>query len=79
MVPHNTAKEITAQLAVQSLETGLEAAATADDCWATIQGGCEEFGFYATRMQLAGQLFSCPKEKSPLRAWAMRIPISKTA
>ncbi len=69
-------REITAYLAVQNLEEGLEAARTANECWSAIRVGCKEFGLHAVRMQLGGYLF---QESDDLpQSWAMRIPISQS-
>jgi UDP-GlcNAc:undecaprenyl-phosphate GlcNAc-1-phosphate transferase len=71
-------REITTHLAVQTFEEKLGAATTADDCWAVIQGGCEEFGLNANRMQLAGHIFHCHGDSGSRRSWAMRIPFSES-
>jgi UDP-GlcNAc:undecaprenyl-phosphate GlcNAc-1-phosphate transferase len=68
-------RQITAQLAVQTFEEGLEAAETADDCWAVIRGGCEELGLHAIQMQFAGHLFYCDGDSGARRSRAIRIPI----
>jgi hypothetical protein len=66
-------QEIIADLAVQAFEQKLEAAQTADDCWAVIQSGFEEFGLQANRMQFAGHMFRSAGHKG---MYSMRIPVS---
>jgi UDP-GlcNAc:undecaprenyl-phosphate/decaprenyl-phosphate GlcNAc-1-phosphate transferase len=70
-------REIAVHLAVWTLEEGLETAETADDCWAAIQGACREVELDPVRMQLAGRLFRCDRDRAAARSWAMRIPISE--
>jgi UDP-GlcNAc:undecaprenyl-phosphate GlcNAc-1-phosphate transferase len=67
-------REIIADLAVQTFKEKLEAAETADACWTVIQGGCEELGLHANRMQLAGHIFASHGNSG---GWAMRIPVSE--
>jgi UDP-GlcNAc:undecaprenyl-phosphate GlcNAc-1-phosphate transferase len=69
-------REIATHLAVQTFEDNLQAATTADDCWAVIQGRCEEFGLHANRMQLAGHIFHYLGDSRSRQSWAMRIPFS---
>jgi UDP-GlcNAc:undecaprenyl-phosphate/decaprenyl-phosphate GlcNAc-1-phosphate transferase len=68
--------EVTAQLAVQTLEAGLNAAGTVDDAWTVIQGGCEELGLHASYMQLAGNSFHSTPGNGSHHSWDIRIPIS---
>lgn len=70
-------REIRTQLAAQRLEKGLKAATTAEHCWTLIEDVCEELGFHATRMQVAGRTFEGCGDSSSLRSWSMRIPISE--
>lgn len=70
---------VSAHIALQTLESTLASAATIDDCWTAIQNACEEFGFYAIRMQLAGVPFYSVHDTDDLRFWAMRIGISKSS
>jgi hypothetical protein len=67
-------RDISADLAVQAFEQALQAAESADEYWAAIQGGCEEFGLYAIQMQLTGHLFRSYGDGDS-RSRAMRIPI----
>lgn len=69
-------REINAQLAIQSFEQNLCAAATADDCWEVIQRESEGFGFYPVGMQFAGRTFVPRIGHDPGSSWAIHIPIA---
>ena len=69
-------REINAELAVQTFEQGLEAAATADDCWAVVESASHEFGFRAIRMRLAGRIFGAQNGHDSPRSSAIGIAIS---
>lgn len=68
-------KEIHAQLAVQSFQSGLLAARTAKECWETVQRTSPDFGFDVIRMRLASRIFGQP-ERTFLSS-AIRIAISE--
>lgn len=69
-------REITAYLAMQNLEKGIESAKTVSECWEAIQGACEQFSFHVTSMRLAGNVFRGQHEAT--QSWAMHITISKS-
>lgn len=70
-------REINAELAVQSFEASLQAAATPQDCWAIVERVSHEFGFRATRMRLAGWIFGAKDPEDAARASAIAIAISE--
>jgi UDP-GlcNAc:undecaprenyl-phosphate GlcNAc-1-phosphate transferase len=68
-------REINAELAVQTFEQGLRAAATAEDCWDVLGRAAEEFGFHLIRMRLAGRMFENGPET--MRSSAISIAITE--
>ena len=70
-------REINAELAVQTFEADLGAAATVDDCWAIVERASNEFGFRATRMRFAGRMFGARNGDDCARSSAIGIAISQ--
>jgi UDP-GlcNAc:undecaprenyl-phosphate GlcNAc-1-phosphate transferase len=70
-------REIHAELAVQTFEGGLEAAATADDWWAVVQRAAYDFGFHVIRMRLANRIFGVQNGRDSMRSSAISIAISE--
>jgi UDP-GlcNAc:undecaprenyl-phosphate/decaprenyl-phosphate GlcNAc-1-phosphate transferase len=68
---------INAELAVQSFEADLEAAATPHACWLLIERVSHEFGFRATRMQFSGRMFGAQKRDDGTGSSAIVIAITK--
>ena len=69
-------RHLNAQIALQTIEQKLTAAASLDDCWSVIQAAANEFGFHQIRMQFAGRLFEHGEDITPLQWWTIRVPIS---
>lgn len=69
-------KEINAELAVQTFEQALSAAATPDDCWEEVQRASDEFGFHVLRMRLASRMFEA-NEHDAKRASSISISLSE--
>jgi UDP-GlcNAc:undecaprenyl-phosphate/decaprenyl-phosphate GlcNAc-1-phosphate transferase len=57
-------REINLELAVQTFEQALSAAATPDDCWEEVQRASSEFGFHVLRMRLASRMFEADEHNS---------------
>lgn len=70
-------RTLNGQLAVQSLEAGLSAAVTPQDCWAVLEAASKDFGFHNVEMQFGGQTFRCHRRIGPIRSWEIRIPIAE--
>ncbi|MBV8808251.1 MAG: undecaprenyl/decaprenyl-phosphate alpha-N-acetylglucosaminyl 1-phosphate transferase, partial [Acidobacteriaceae bacterium] len=70
-------REINVELAVQTFEAGLDAAATPDDCWAIVERVSHEFGFRATRMRFVDRMFGVQNRGDGARSSAIAIAISE--
>lgn len=64
------------QIALQTYEDRLNAAATADEYWEVIEAALREFGFHRAHMSLGGRSFVWQDSVHPVSSWDMTIPIS---
>jgi UDP-GlcNAc:undecaprenyl-phosphate/decaprenyl-phosphate GlcNAc-1-phosphate transferase len=64
------------QIALQTYEDRLNAAATADEYWKIMEAALKEFGFCSAHMSLGGHTFVWRDNVQPDSAWDITIPIS---
>ena len=67
---------LNSQIALQSFEDRLNAAATLNDYWKVMEGSFKEFGFYRAHMFLGGQNFTWQDSTYPISSWEVTIPIT---
>jgi hypothetical protein len=67
---------LNSQIALQSFEERLNAAATPEEFWHVMEGALKEFGFQRGHMSLDGQAFDWQDSAYPVSSWDATIPIT---
>ncbi len=72
-------RQLHSQIALQTYEDRLNAAATPDEYWIVMEAALKEFGFHRAHMSLGGRTFTWEGTLHPVLSWDITIPISDSS